>query len=333
MSPSAAIIATERRPALSPIERVPADADYGAAAEPGWRGFGWSASERDALIAGRRVRYLDVGEGQERAFVLVHGMGGRWQHWLETIPSLAQHGRVLAIDLPGFGRSESPAAPPSLDGFADIAAELARSLGIERVVLIGHSMGGPIAVRFAARHPGLVEAIALVAGAVYQFSDLLGARRVPYWLAARPRETAAIATELLTAGLPAPAALRRLIVRTPALRRMVLSPYVMDPNALPADVISLVVDGAGARGVLPTVAAISRSDAREDMDQVSCPVLSIAGDRDRIVPLADTEALRRDMPAAHSVVLEGCGHMLMLERPEAFNRRLLDFVTTLDEPV
>jgi pimeloyl-ACP methyl ester carboxylesterase len=77
-------------------------------------------------------------------------------------------------------------------------AELAQSLAIERVVLIGHSMGAPIAVRFAARHPGLAEAIVLVAGAVYQFSDLLGGRRVLRWLAARPRETAAIATEILT---------------------------------------------------------------------------------------------------------------------------------------
>jgi pimeloyl-ACP methyl ester carboxylesterase len=332
VSPEAATFAREQAQRLSTIEHIPAEADYGVAAEPGWRGLDWSARERDAVICGRRVRYLDAGESQERAFVLVHGMGGRWQHWLETIPSLAEHGRVLALDLPGFGRSEQPAGRPSLDGFADVAAELARSLGIERVVLVGHSMGGLIAVRFAARHPRLADAIVLIAGAVYQFSDLLGGRRVLRWLAARPRETAAIATEILTAGLPVPVALRHLIVRVPALRRTLLSPYVLDPNALPADAISLVVDGAGARGVLPTVAAIGRSDPRAGIERVGCPVLSIAGDRDLIVPLADTEALQRDLPAARTVVLDGSGHMVMLERPTAFNRRLLDFVTTLEEP-
>jgi pimeloyl-ACP methyl ester carboxylesterase len=332
MSPAATTIAAPQAHELPTIEQVPAEGDYGAAAEPGWRGVDWSARERDVLIAGRRLRFLDAGEGQERGFVLVHGMGGRWQHWLETIPSLAQHGRVLALDLPGFGRSEPPAGRPSLDGFADVAAELAQSLAVKHVVLIGHSMGGPIAVRFAARHPGLAEAIVLVAGAVYQFTDLLGGRRVRRWLAARPRETAAIATEILTAGLPAPAAVRRLIVRVPTLRRKILSPYVLDPNALPADAISLVVDGAGARGVFPTVAAIGRSDPRGSLEQVGCPVLSIAGDRDLIVPLADTTALQRDLPAARTIVLEGSGHMLMLERPAAFNRRIVDFVTTLEEP-
>jgi alpha-beta hydrolase superfamily lysophospholipase len=124
MSPGATTTATEQPEGLPGIDHVPVEADYGAAAEPGWRGLDWSALERDALITGRRVRYLDAGEGHERAIVLVHGMGGRWQHWLETIPSLANHGRVLAVDLPGFGRSEPPAGPPSLDGFADVAAEL-----------------------------------------------------------------------------------------------------------------------------------------------------------------------------------------------------------------
>lgn len=144
------------------ITRVAPDGDYGRPATPGWRGRDWSACERDALVARRRLHYLDAGTG-DQTFVLVHGMGGRWQHWLETIPLLAENGRVLALDLPGFGRSEPSAATVSLDGFADAAAELIRGLGIERVVLVGHSMGGPIALRFASRHPDLAEAIALSA--------------------------------------------------------------------------------------------------------------------------------------------------------------------------
>ena len=310
------------------IERVPLDGDYARPAEPSWRGTDWLGYERDAVIAGRRLHYLEAGGG-DRAFVLVHGMGGRWQHWLETIPALAAHGRVLALDLPGFGRSEPPAAEVSLDSFADDAAELARSLEIGRVVLVGHSMGGPIALRFAARHPELAEAIVLVSGAVYQFSALLGLRDVLRFARERPRETAAIAMEIATAGLPAPAPLRRLVVRSRALRRLFLSPYVLDPAALPDDAASVIVDGGGARGVFPTARAIGRSDPREGIDAVRCPILSLATDHDRIAPLPDTEALDRDLPGARTVVLEGAGHMAMLERPGAFTAQLLRFTAEL----
>ena len=310
------------------IEVVPAGGDYGRPATPGWRDTDWRAHERDAIVAGRRLHYLDVGKGK-RCFVLVHGMGGRWQHWLESIPALAEHGRVLALDLPGFGRSEPPAAGTSLDGFADAAAALARQLGVERVVLAGHSMGGPIAIRFAARHPDLAEAIVPVAGAVYQFSALLGLREVVRFAAERPRESAAIAMEISTAGLPTSPSLRRLVIRSPRLRKLFLSPYVLEPLALPADTVQLIVDGAGARGVVPTVRAIGRSDPRQGIDTVRCPVLSLAAAEDRISPLPDTEAFQRDVPRARTVVLQECGHMPMLERPQVFNRQLIDFTEAL----
>jgi len=310
------------------ITGVAADGDYARPAVPGWRGRDWAAHERDALVSYRRLHYVDAGAGQ-LPFVLVHGMGGRWQHWLETIPALAEHGRVLALDLPGFGQSESPAAGVSLDGFADAAAELIRGLGIERVVLVGHSMGGPIALRFASRHADLAEAIVLVGGAVFQFSALLGLRDIAHFIRRRPHESAAIAAEVATAGLPAPAAVRRMIASSRLLRRAFLAPYVLDPVALPSDGASLIVDGAGARGVLPTAKAIGRSDPREGIDAVRCPILSIAADRDRIAPLPDTETFQREVPHARTVVLEGCGHMAMLERPQAFNTQLLAFAQGL----
>ncbi|WP_280184423.1 MULTISPECIES: alpha/beta fold hydrolase [Nocardia] len=310
------------------IRQVAAEDDYGSAASPGWRHTDWSQFERDTMIGSRRLRYLDVGEG-ERCFVLVHGMGGRWQHWLETIPALARHGRVLALDLPGFGRSQRANPRATVDGFADTAAALARQLGQRRVVLIGHSMGGPIAIRFAARHPDLAEAIVLVCGATYQFSNLLGLRNVRRFMVERPRETAAIAMEIATAGLPAPRPLRRLIVASPRLRKLFLSPYVRDPSALPADALRLVVDGAGAPGVFPAVRAIARADPLDGIDKVRCPILSLAADNDRIVPLPDTEAFQHDVPRAQTVVFAGCGHMPMLERPEAFTTELINFTRTL----
>jgi pimeloyl-ACP methyl ester carboxylesterase len=119
------------------------------------------------------------------------------------------------------------------------------------------------------------------------------------------------------------------VVRSRALRRLFLSPYVLDPAALPADAASLIVDGAGARGVFPTARAIGRSDPRDGIDAVRCPILSLATEHDRIAPLPDTEALDGDLRCARTVVLEGAGHMAMLERPGAFNAQLLRFAGEL----
>ncbi len=310
---------------------VPADGAYAKSAMPGWRDRDWSRYENDATIAGRRLHYLDVGAG-DRVFILVHGMGGRWQHWLENIPALADQGRVVALDLPGFGRSQPPEGRVTLEGLADTAAELARSLGIGRAVFVGHSLGGQVVLRAGSRHPDLVEAVVSVGGAIYQFSDVLAMRDVLRLALTRPRETAAIIAEILTAGLPSPGWLRRCVASSSLLRRVLLAPYVHRPGALPADVAALVIDGAGTAGVYPTARAVALTHLNKGIQGATCPILSLAADRDRITPLRDTYTLQRVFPHAHTVVLEGCGHMLMLERPQAFNAALLSFAAALPTP-
>lgn len=310
---------------------VPADGDYAKSVTPDWRDREWSRHEHDAVVAGRRLHYLDVGTG-DRVFVLIHGMGGRWQYWLENVPALAEHGRVLALDLPGFGRSQPPAEPVTLEGLADVAAELVRSLGIGRAVFVGHSLGGQVALRVGGRHPDLAEAVVSVGGAIYQFGDVLARRGVLRLAFTRPRETASIVAEILTAGVRPPGRLRRWIASSSLLRRVFLAPYVLHPAALAADTAALIIDGAGAAGVYPTARAVARSNLIAGTRGATCPVLSLAADCDRITPLRDTGTLQRELPHAHTVVLEGCGHMLMLERPRAFNAELVSFAAELPTP-
>jgi len=223
------------------IETVPANGDYGLPATPDWRQRELPIRERQVEIGGRALNFAEAGEGA-RALVLVHGMGGRWQHWLETIPFLAPHGRVLALDLPGFGRSQLPAGGVSLDGYADTAAALCRSLGVERAVVLGHSMGGPIALRFATRHEGLTEAVVLVAGATDTFNAVLGLRATARLALRKPKKTAAALTELLTVGIPTPRPLQRLIVASRWLRQALLWPYMRRPRAMPADSLALMLE-------------------------------------------------------------------------------------------
>lgn len=306
--------------------RIPANGDYGRPADPAGLTIGWNAHERDTLIDGRRVRYVDIGEGP-LGFVCVHGMGGCWQHFSQTLPSLARHGRVIALDLPGFGRSQMPVRRITVELLADTAATLAREAGLDQVVFIGHSMGGPIALRFATRHPQLTHSLILLAGAVKTFSTLLGLREIRRIARERPKDTAAIYTEILTCGIPIPGHVKRTIARHEALRGAALWPYVHSPGSLQPDTVATILAGAGARGVMPTARAIGQSHPYEGLEEIQCPILSVGAAHDRIVPIIDLETFARIAPTARTVLIEGSGHMMMLERPTAVNGQIDQFLT------
>ena len=316
----------------TPWRIVPLAGDYGRPARATWREAGWAGHEHDLAVAGSRLHYLDYTAGPhhgEDVFVLAHGLGGRWQHWSQSIPALGERGRVIAVDLPGFGRSRPLPGRYSIEAFADAIAELCRKLRLPPAVFLGHSLGGPLAVRFATRHPTLTKAIVLVAGTVDVFAEALGGRYLGRNLRHHPRTVASTYFEVLTAALPAPTVLRRQVSRRPTLRRLLLWPYLYRPAALPADSIAVLLNGAGARGVLPTARAVGRLRPGEGLRQLRCPVMAIGADHDAISPLPDLAAFAQAVPAAQTVVLEGTGHMVMLERPDAFNTEIIRFLDRL----
>lgn len=306
---------------------IPLNGDYGL---PGRRPRGevdWAQHVHAVEIAGSSLHYLDYGDpGPDGlVFVLAHGLGGRWQHWTENIHELAEYGRVIAVDLPGFGRSGPPQGGYSIDAFADAIAELVKQLELPKVVFVGHSIGGPIALRFAHRHPELVDAVILAAGTVQGFAAALGMRHPGSNLLRRPTTFVATYFEVLTAGLPAPAFLRNQIIKRRRLRRLFLWPYLHRPEALPSESIALLVDGVGARGVLPMARAVGRLRPEQWLIEVSCPLLAIGADHDAVAPLTALTEFAESVPGARSIVLEGTGHMVMLERASAFTAEVVNF--------
>ena len=317
---------------VMPWRIVPLAGDYGRPAGGTWREADWAGYEHDLAVAGSRLHYLDYTAGHHHGgdvFILAHGLGGRWQHWSQNIPALGERGRVIAVDLPGFGRSWPLPGRYSIEAFADAIAELCRELHLPPVVFLGHSLGGPPAVRFATRHPALTKAIVLVAGTVDVFAEALGGRHLGRILRHHPRTVASTYFEVLTAALPAPGVLRRQVSRRPALRRLLLWPYLHRPAVMPAGSVAVLLDGAGARGVLPTARAVGRLRPGEGLGQLRCPVMAIGADHDANSPLPDLAAFAGVVPAAQTVVLEGTGHMVMLERPDAFNTEITRFLDHL----
>jgi cis-3-alkyl-4-acyloxetan-2-one decarboxylase len=273
--------------------------------------------QRQIELTGSRlpINYVDAGEPTAATpLVLVHGLGGRWQHWTHVIPAMSARRRVLALDLPGFGESPYP-ADRDLDvaDMADAVAALATELSLARVVFVGHSFGGPLGLTFASRHQALTEALVLVAGTVQSFQRTLARRLLPWFV--RPLTAVSTVSELIYSAVPIPQAARGPITRSSLLRRIALWPFVRAPQRLRAADARLLIDGAGAPGVLPTARAIGRTTGWERL-QVDAPVTLINGDHDRIAPLADLRTYPG--PVEKALVIKDSGHMPMLERPDSF---------------
>lgn len=229
------------------------------------------------------------------AVVLIHGAGMDHTVWSLQTRYLAHHGRsVLAVDLPGHGRSDG-APLASIEELADWIAALLDAAGVPRAALVGHSMGALVALETAARHPARVEQIALlgVAEAMPVHPDLLAAAAlndpssielVIGW-GHGPRGHVGGATAPGLALLPGG---RRLMQRT-------------RPGVLGVD---LGACNAYTRGAEAAAA-------------VACPALFLLGAADRMTPAKSGRALAARIKDSQVLVLPGIGHMVMTEGPDA----------------
>ncbi len=289
-----------------------ADAEYGASAEPSWRDVDWPSHLHEVRVAGRRVQYVDLGKREAEAVVFVHGLGGCWQNWLETMPAVAVAHRVVALDLPGFGGSEMPAEPIAITRFAEAVESLCDLLGVGPVAVVGNSMGGFTAAELAIRQPDRTERLVLVAAAGISVAQ---ANRAAIRLG-----------RLALAGNGAkPEHVRRLL-RRPGYRQFAFGMVARHPTRLKRDLLLEQVDGVGRPGFPAAFEALLTYDFRDRLREIACPTLVVQGAEDVLVPLGDAREFERLIPDATSLILEDTGHVPMLERPITFNRALLEFL-------
>jgi pimeloyl-ACP methyl ester carboxylesterase len=278
-------------------------------AAPEWTEIDWSGEVEDARIDGRRVRYVVRGAGS--AIVLIHGLGGSWQTWLQNIPTLALEHRVLAVDLPGFGRSDPLPAPAEMATHAEVIAELLDGLGITAATVVGHSMGGLVSIALLGRRPDLVARLVLADGGGVPLTRL---------------RLAAIVNAFKVVGpvVHRPNVIRA-IARRPRLRRLVFGAFLVNHDALSGRFAGEVVPAIAAPGLIGAVLAASNVADRIDPGAIRCPVLLLWGESDRILPLAQAREMCRSLLDARLVVIERSGHCPMFEAPRQFNRALLSF--------
>jgi pyruvate dehydrogenase E2 component (dihydrolipoamide acetyltransferase) len=264
-----------------------------------------ASAPRDIDAGGQRLRVLDVGgDGSSgaTAVVFVHGFGGDLNSWMFTQPALAERWRTIALDLPGHGGSTKVLDGADESSFAAVIDRALAALEVDRVHLVGHSMGGGIALTFANWQPERVASLTLISSAQLG-PEINGAFIGDFLRAQRRRE----AQEALT-----------LLVHDPALVSRVMVEEVLRYKRLD-----------GVQAALETIAAEWFPDGVQRVDnavlaaKLGMPVQVIWGRDDRIIPLAHAEALAGKVPVH---ILDDVGHLPHMEKAGEVNRLIAGFI-------
>lgn len=257
-------------------------------------------------VEGSSIAFEDRGKGEP--LLLLHGWSGTNRLWLLNLKAFSPRFRVIAPDLPGHGDSEECAAfPYTRDGMADFLESFRRALRLTAFHLMGHAMGGCIAVRYAARFPEAIKKLILVS---------------------TPTRTVSLGPHAL---LPGAVCVTRATygLRNEAFLKWRLYRGVHQPEYLDLDFARANVKAAARvtrRALSESTRIVRGMDLADDLANISNPALVVFGDRDRRVNPREAQRQRRLLGRPYLAVLNACGHYPQCEKPELFNQVALEFL-------
>jgi pimeloyl-ACP methyl ester carboxylesterase len=275
------------------------------------------AEAEEIVLHGNRVSFLRAGEGP--VLLLLHGIAGSRETWAPLIPALADEFTVIVPDMLGHGSSAKPRGDYSLGAYAAGARDLLLALGHESATVVGHSLGGGVAMQFAYQFPAHTERLALVSsgGLGSEVSIVLRAATLPGSELVLPLITKAWVTGT---GRRIGGWLDAIGLQPSADMTEIARGYasLADPEARAAFIHTArsVIDHRGQR-----VSARDRLYLAQ-----SVPSLIVWGERDRIIPCRHGREAAAEMPGSRFDVFEGAGHFPHLDRPIRFARLLARFV-------
>ena len=255
---------------------------------------------RSIQVAGYRIHYLAQGPSDGPVVVLVHGLGGHSEEWLNLSAYLVKAGyRVYIPDLPGYGRSEKPADfSYSIHDEAEVVVKFLDALGLKHVDLGGWSMGGGIVQHVAFRHPERVRRLMLFAS--------IGIKQPPTF------------------------DLRLFTPTSPAELDQLNALLMPNPPKVPGFVARDILRISKARAWVIHRALDSMRTGQDATDnilpQLKMPVLIVWGDKDRIILLGQGETMHRLVPQSELVVIPGCGHLAPVQCSAQIGPKVVEFV-------
>ncbi len=283
------------------------------------RGYSVEMNELKFLdLHGDRVAYRDNGDGE--VLLLIHGMAGSSDSWRSVLPQLSKNFRVIAPDLLGHGESAKPRSDYSLGAFAVLLRDFLDELGVSQATVVGHSLGGGVAMQFVYQHPDYVQRLILISsgglgpdvGLVLRLLSAPGAELVLPIIAPKPVLTAGnkLRSWLRAAGIQSP--------RGAELWSAYSSLSDADTRQSFLKTLRSVVDYRGQ-----AVSALNRLRLREEL-----PIMAIWGDRDSIIPVDHAYAAHEARTDSRLEILPGVGHFPQVEAPNEVVELIEDFIAT-----
>ena len=264
-----------------------------------------------------RIAYIDEGSG-DKTLILVHGLASNAGFWRYNIEALSRDFRVIAVDLPGYGKSQKGDSPYGMKFWAEMMSEFINELGLENVVYAGHSMGGQIGITLSIEFPDAIDELVLAAPAgVESFSPGSGD-----WLAS-------VFTMQGVKNTTEPAIRENLSInfyRWNSRWEWMVEERVRMAKAEEMDEFAYTV--------VNSISAMLDEPTSHRLHQVSHPTLIVYGEYDGLIPnrflnpgfpSAVFAKAHEAIPNSSMVELNRAGHMLMIERPDAFNVAVATF--------
>ncbi len=258
-------------------------------------------------IDGKLIHYETLGrrgEGVTDSLIFVHGWLGSWRYWVPTMDELSSRYRTYALDLWGYGDSDKSLPRYSMQDFVELLEAFIDKLGVTKVSLIGHSLGGVVAIRLTNQHPNLVSKVVTVSlpilGSSFNgpnLTRLFGRSRMP---------------------------------QDGKVEKLCKS-VIGQKNLAAQEVLLKEADKVSNEAILQGVDTLTQLDLQEEIRQLSelrepVPLLAIYGKEDSIVSPSQAYLLDHSKPFIRPIIMEGARHFPMLDDSSKFNRLLKNFL-------
>lgn len=264
-----------------------------------------------------QCRYAEFGDEANPAMMFIHGYGAMWQHWNRNIPAFEKDYKIYAMDLLGFGESEKPNARYGLSLWAKQIEAFMRFKRLERILLVGHSMGGASSLWFANERPEKVDALVLVDASGIFPDEISAFERVLYRAVGSP-----IIGEAMFA-----------LFANEFGARQSLVPTYLDPSQVTTELVAQFAKPLRSSGAIHAYLAPSRNPDRFLLDNFPRPcrfggkALLVWGAEDLAFPPEKVlPKFQEILPQAQTVVLNNARHCPQHEVAEAFNQTMRSFL-------